>query len=65
MPVGKARDGRTVMGLDYSGKEVAGQGRQGDLERVLVVRFEAEGPKDVEVKFKGEVELVGMDEAKL
>ncbi|KAI9773109.1 MAG: hypothetical protein M1840_008230 [Geoglossum simile] len=65
MLAGKARDGRTVMGLDYSGKEVEGQGRKGDLERVVVVRFEAEGPKDVEIKFKEEVELVGMDEAKL
>lgn len=49
------KDGRSVLGLDYPGPELEGTGRGGDKERVVVVRFGKEGPRDVEVRERAEV----------
>lgn len=49
------KDGRSVLGLDYPGPELEGSGRGGDGERVVLVRFKKEGPRDVEVRGRREV----------
>lgn len=48
-------DGRSVLGLDKPGPELVGSGRGGDGERVVLVRFSKEGPRDVEVRWRKEV----------
>lgn len=48
-------DGRLVLGLDKPGKELAGTQRGGDWERVVLVSFRKEGPRDVEVRGREEV----------
>jgi hypothetical protein len=51
----RQKDGRLVMGLDKPGPELRGSGRGGDWERVVLVNFRKEGPRDVEVRGRGEV----------
>lgn len=53
-------DGRLVLGVDKPGLELKGTGRGGDYERVVLVNFTKEGPRDVEVRDRAEV----MDEQK-
>jgi len=48
-------DGRSVLALDKSGLELEGSGRGGDSERVVLVKFSKEGPRDVEVRGRREV----------
>lgn len=48
-------DGRSVLALDRPGVELEGSGRGGDGERVVLVRFTREGPRDVEVRWRREV----------
>lgn len=48
-------DGRVVLGLDKPGPELRGSGRGGDAERVVLVRFESGGPREVEVRDREEV----------
>jgi hypothetical protein len=48
-------DGRGVLGLDKPGPELAGSGRSGDEERVVLVKFGKEGPRNVEVRLKKDV----------
>ncbi len=48
-------DGRIVLGLDKPGPELKGSGRGGDWERVVLVRFGKDGPREVEVRGRGEV----------
>jgi hypothetical protein len=48
-------DGRSVLALDKPGLELDGSGRGGDPERVVLVRFSKEGPRDVDVRWKREV----------
>lgn len=52
----RAADGRLVLKLDSPGPELKGSGRGGDHERVVLLRFAAEGPRDVEVKRWEEVD---------
>ncbi len=42
------KDGRSVLGLDKPGPELKGTDRGGNQERVVLVRFSKEGPRDVE-----------------
>ncbi|KAH6651307.1 hypothetical protein F5144DRAFT_544239 [Chaetomium tenue] len=51
----RRRDGRVVLALDKPGAELRGTGRGGDAERVVLVRFEGGGPREVEVRGRGEV----------
>jgi hypothetical protein len=51
----RKKDGRSVLGLDKPGPELAGSGRSGDFERVVLVKFSKEGPRDVEVRLRSEV----------
>jgi hypothetical protein len=48
-------DGRSVLALDKPGQELDGSGRNGDPERVVLVRFSKEGPRDVDVRWRREV----------
>ena len=57
-PIGlfwKGSDGRAVLGLDKPGLELEGSGRRGDVERVVLVDFRKEGPREVEVAWKKDV----------
>ena len=62
-------DKRYVLGLDKPGPELRGSGRGGDWERVVLVDFKMEGPRDVEVRGREEVlkeeKEVKQEEAKL
>lgn len=48
-------DGRSVLGLHQPGKELEGSGRRGEDEHVVLVRFNKEGPREVEVALKKEI----------
>jgi hypothetical protein len=48
-------DGRSVLVLDKPGLELEGSGRGGDAERVVLVKFGKEGPRNVEVRDRREV----------
>ena len=48
-------DGRSVLSLEKPGPELKGSGRGGDAERVVLVRFSKEGPRDVDVRYRKEV----------
>ncbi|AEO59562.1 hypothetical protein MYCTH_2067496, partial [Thermothelomyces thermophilus ATCC 42464] len=51
----RRRDGRAVLGLDKPGPELRGSRRGGDWERVVLVDFRKEGPRNVEVRDREEV----------
>ncbi|KAI9861426.1 MAG: hypothetical protein M1813_005323 [Trichoglossum hirsutum] len=59
MPIGKVGDGRVVLGLDWPGEEVDGQAREGDGERVVLLRARPGGLRDLELRMKEDVEMVG------
>lgn len=48
-------DGRLVLGVDKPGLELKGSGRGGDFERVVLVHFRKEGPRNVEVRQRADV----------
>ncbi|KAF6803230.1 nudix family [Colletotrichum sojae] len=48
-------DNRIVLGIDKPGPELKGLGRGGDWERVVLVRFTREGPREVEVRAREDV----------
>jgi 8-oxo-dGTP pyrophosphatase MutT (NUDIX family) len=48
-------DKRAVLALDKPGPELKDSGLKGDSERVVLVRFAKEGPRDVEVAWKKDV----------
>ncbi|KAI9047582.1 hypothetical protein LZ554_008295 [Drepanopeziza brunnea f. sp. 'monogermtubi'] len=50
-------DGRSVLALNRPGPELEarGEGRGGDEKRVVLVKFGKEGPRDVDVRERGEV----------
>jgi len=55
--VGKRKkDGQGVLTLDYTGHELEGSDRKGDSERVVLVSFKKEGPRDVEVMLRSDLE---------
>ncbi|ESZ90048.1 putative NUDIX family hydrolase [Sclerotinia borealis F-4128] len=56
----KRADGRVVLGLDKQGPELEGSERRGDDKRVVLVKFGKEGPRDVEVWDRREVEEEGV-----
>jgi hypothetical protein len=49
------KDGRSVLALDKPGPELKESGRSGDGDRVVLVKFTKEGPKDVEVRSRKDV----------
>jgi len=56
-PIGMSfgEDGRSVLALDKPGPELKGSGLKGDDEYVVLVKFNKEGPRDVEVGLRKEV----------
>ena len=48
-------DGRVAMGLNHPGPELDGSDRKGDEERVVLVNFKKEGPREVEVAWRKDV----------
>lgn len=48
-------DGRNVLNLEKPGAELEGSGRRGEKERVVLVNFKREGPRDVEVRWRKDV----------
>jgi len=48
-------DGRIVLSLDKPGHELEGSERRGEKERVVLVNFKKEGPRNVEVKWRKDV----------
>ncbi len=53
--IGKSEDGRTVLSLEKPGFELDGTARRGDSERVVLVKFSKEGPRNVAVAWKEDV----------
>jgi hypothetical protein len=49
------RDGRAVLALDKPGPELMGTGLTGDDQRVVLVKFMKEGPRNVEVRWRKDV----------
>lgn len=48
-------DGKSVLELDKPGLELEGSGRRGDEERVVVLNFTKQGPRNVVVRRRREV----------
>ncbi|KAI9742896.1 MAG: hypothetical protein M1818_003625 [Claussenomyces sp. TS43310] len=48
-------DGRSVLALDKPGAELIDGGRSGDAARVVLVRFNKEGPRSLEVRMRRDV----------
>ncbi|KAI1282706.1 hypothetical protein F5Y07DRAFT_195488 [Xylaria sp. FL0933] len=48
-------DRRVILALDKPGSELKGSGRGGDWERVVLVKFDKAGPRNVEVRDREEV----------
>lgn len=56
LPMPRPRgDGKVALGLDKPGPEVASSGLQGDKERVVLVKWSKEGPRELEVRMRSEV----------
>ncbi|KXX80649.1 Nucleoside diphosphate-linked moiety X motif 19, mitochondrial [Madurella mycetomatis] len=55
-------DGRLVLGLDKPGPELRETARGGDWDRVVLVHFRKEGPRDVEVRWREEVLREGREQ---
>jgi hypothetical protein len=49
------KDGRAVLALDKPGPELQGTELRGDSERVVLVKFQKEGPREVEVRWMRDV----------
>ena len=56
-PIGTSvgEDGRSVLSLDKPGPELRGSGLKGEEEYVVLVKFNKEGPRNVEVGLKRDV----------
>ncbi|OJD13009.1 hypothetical protein AJ78_06482 [Emergomyces pasteurianus Ep9510] len=55
VPIGQAPDGRNILTLDYVGPELQGSEKKGEPDRVALVRFRKEGPREVEIRWRSEV----------
>ncbi|KAI5308720.1 hypothetical protein KEM55_005025 [Ascosphaera atra] len=53
--IGLAPDKRLILGLDSPGPELEGSTKKGDKERVILVNFRKDGPREVEVRWKKEI----------
>lgn len=51
----RRRDGKVVLGLDRPGPEVEGDGLAGDGERLVLVKWSKEGPREMEVRWRREI----------
>lgn len=62
--IGLNPDKRLILGLDSPGRELEGSKVKGDNERVILVNFRKEGPREVEVRYKKEV-MAKLDKGRL
>ncbi|KAI5305444.1 hypothetical protein KEM56_004415 [Ascosphaera pollenicola] len=62
--IGLNPDKRLILGLDSPGRELEGSKVKGDSERVILVNFRKDGPREVEVRWKKEV-LAKLDKGRL
>ncbi|KLJ05708.1 hypothetical protein EMPG_10843 [Blastomyces silverae] len=53
--IGQVPDGRNILTLDYVGPELQGSEKKGESDRVVLVRFRKEGPREVEIRWRNEV----------
>ncbi|KAK2812668.1 hypothetical protein FQN50_001314 [Emmonsiellopsis sp. PD_5] len=53
--IGRVPDGRAILTLDYVGPELQGSGKKGEPDRVVLVRFLKEGPRQVEIRWRSEI----------
>lgn len=51
----KEGDGRAVLALDKPGPELEGSERRGDAERVVLVKFRKEGPRELDVAWRKDI----------
>ncbi|KAL1958374.1 hypothetical protein VTO42DRAFT_4475 [Malbranchea cinnamomea] len=54
-PVGQFSDGRLILGLEWPGPELENTDKRGERDRVVLVRFKKEGPREVEIRWRHEV----------
>ncbi|WEW58966.1 hypothetical protein PRK78_004434 [Emydomyces testavorans] len=54
-PIGKVADGRQILDLSDPGPELKGTDKKGEVDRVVLVRFNKEGPREVEIRWRSEV----------
>lgn len=54
-PVGQHSDGRLILGLEWPGPELEGTDKKGEPDRVALVNFKKEGPRNVEIRWRHEV----------
>lgn len=55
--IGVWKDGRNILGLDHPGSAaLVEEGRKGEYERVVLTRFSKAGPREVEVRWRNEVD---------
>ncbi|KAI5287882.1 hypothetical protein KEM54_005648 [Ascosphaera aggregata] len=62
--IGLNPDKRLILGLDSPGRELEGSQFKGDKERVILVNFRKDGPREVEVRWKKEV-MQNVDKGRL
>lgn len=48
-------DKRAVLSLDHPGPELQGSGKKGESDRVILVKFGKDGPRQLEVGFKKDI----------
>ncbi|EEP76868.1 conserved hypothetical protein [Uncinocarpus reesii 1704] len=54
-PMGTVADGRQILDLSQPGPELKGTDKKGETDRVVLVRFSKEGPREVEIRWREEV----------
>lgn len=57
-----SKDGRAVLALDDAGPELKGSGKQGESERVVLVRFTKGSAREVKVVWKKDAMLEGKED---
>lgn len=50
-------DKRAVLSLDHPGPELQGSGKKGESDRVILVKFDKNGPRKLDVAFKKDIIL--------
>ncbi|KMU88969.1 hypothetical protein CIHG_06770 [Coccidioides immitis H538.4] len=54
-PIGNVPDGRQILDLSQPGPELKGTDKKGEIDRVVLARFNKEGPREVEIRWRRDV----------
>lgn len=54
-PIGTVADGRQILDLSHPGSELEGTDKKGETDRVVLARFNKEGPREVEICWRKDV----------